>query len=996
MPSPRGAYRGDTNMADGQIIIETDIDIRKAEAKLQKLNKKINEYKNNLESNSARKSELEQQIERIVARWDAANAKMYKYQHTAGTSAETIRTQNEQIKHIEQEWKRADAELKKLNKDTEHTAELLRSAETEAEDISREVAELNRRSKGIDLNLDAAAEATKRFNKRIAGLMKRVFVFTVITKALRSVKDWFSKVAKTNDELTGALAQVKGSLLTLAQPILNVVIPAFSSLLSVLTKVLSAAASILSVLFGTTAESSADQAENLYEEAEALDAVGGSASKAEKQLASFDTINKLSDSSGGGGGKADSSILPDFSAVKNFKLPSWLEDFLTSLRLTIDDVLFDWGDWNGEKIAEKAIAGLTTLCGAAAGFIIGGVPGAIVGSLLGLVLGLVIDSLTFDHDGQLSKQEIAKMVMLAIGGITAGVLGALTTKTVKGALIGAEVGIALTALINKLTFDDDANLSSAEIKRMIRTVIFGAIGGVAGLALTGGSALGAVVGLIVGVGLSLVISKIELDKRDALLDEYTASEFAQQLDALSAQIEERTELRVDLKARVDSITGTIDDATLANFDLAQQLVSEIFELDAEDNKTAAQVELLIAKVEMLNTLGLGDIGLEYDELTGHVTQTKEEIESTIAALKRQYELEATKEAYIEAYRLHAEAAYNLTTAENELTTARGNAKTAADRYTTAVDSLTEAQGRAAEAENWVSSLQIGSEEWQKWTDKLTEARDDIDYWTRELDLARIACDDANAVLAKSVTNYGELQTAYTVTAEKAEYFGGKVDELVGGLDKQEEAAADGKNVMQGYALGIEEGKAAAQEAIQKASRDILRDERAYNEIASPSGLYKGEGDYLMQGLAEGITENAFRPIDAMKAVLNSLAGLVERGINNIVDKYNSVALAVNAESELTEVRTRALNRVSIPRLAQGAVIPANREFLAVLGDQRSGTNIETPLATMVQAFRQALSEGGYGGQSEAVLEVDGVQFGKLVYKYNRSEGNRIGVNLAGG
>jgi predicted nucleic acid-binding Zn-ribbon protein len=86
---------------------------------------------------------------------------------------------------------------------------------------------------------------------------------------------------------------------------------------------------------------------------------------------------------------------------------------------------------------------------------------------------------------------------------------------------------------------------------------------------------------------------------------------------------------------------------------------------------------------------------------------------------------------------------------------------------------------------------------------------------------------------------------------------------------------------------------------------------------------------------------------------------------------------------------------SVPALARGAVIPPNREFLAVLGDQRSGTNIETPLATMVQAFKQALAESGYSGSSEAVLMLDRDVLGRVVYQLNKAEGNRIGVSLTG-
>lgn len=48
---------------------------------------------------------------------------------------------------------------------------------------------------------------------------------------------------------------------------------------------------------------------------------------------------------------------------------------------------------------------------------------------------------------------------------------------------------------------------------------------------------------------------------------------------------------------------------------------------------------------------------------------------------------------------------------------------------------------------------------------------------------------------------------------------------------------------------------------------------------------------------------------------------------------------------------------------------------------------------MVQAFRQALSEGGYSGNSEAYLVIDEEILGKIVYRLNKSESNRVGVSL---
>lgn len=60
----------------------------------------------------------------------------------------------------------------------------------------------------------------------------------------------------------------------------------------------------------------------------------------------------------------------------------------------------------------------------------------------------------------------------------------------------------------------------------------------------------------------------------------------------------------------------------------------------------------------------------------------------------------------------------------------------------------------------------------------------------------------------------------------------------------------------------------------------------------------------------------------------------------------------------------AISTKSIPALARGAVIPPNREFLAILGDQKSGTNIEAPASEIEAAVARGMQSGSgvYGGQ----------------------------------
>ena len=104
-----------------------------------------------------------------------------------------------------------------------------------------------------------------------------------------------------------------------------------------------------------------------------------------------------------------------------------------------------------------------------------------------------------------------------------------------------------------------------------------------------------------------------------------------------------------------------------------------------------------------------------------------------------------------------------------------------------------------------------------------------------------------------------------------------------------------------------------------------------------------------------------------------------------------------------------ISNFNIPALAQGAVIPPNREFMAILGDQKSGTNIEAPLDTIVEAFNRANRESGGNAQVVALLqallsavkagqtmEVDRRQFGRVVREVYNEESRRVGVNFAGG
>lgn len=90
-----------------------------------------------------------------------------------------------------------------------------------------------------------------------------------------------------------------------------------------------------------------------------------------------------------------------------------------------------------------------------------------------------------------------------------------------------------------------------------------------------------------------------------------------------------------------------------------------------------------------------------------------------------------------------------------------------------------------------------------------------------------------------------------------------------------------------------------------------------------------------------------------------------------------------------------LNIPKIPMLAQGAVLPANKPFLAMVGDQKNGTNVEAPLETIKQALAEVMAEYG-NGDVNVNISGDLAPFIRWLRVEIDREKRRVGESLAGG
>ena len=137
----------------------------------------------------------------------------------------------------------------------------------------------------------------------------------------------------------------------------------------------------------------------------------------------------------------------------------------------------------------------------------------------------------------------------------------------------------------------------------------------------------------------------------------------------------------------------------------------------------------------------------------------------------------------------------------------------------------------------------------------------------------------------------------------------------------------------------------------------------------------------------------------VKNIANGIISLVNKVIDaiNKIFNINFKGLKIGGAQLVPAFNARLINVPKIPALAQGAVIPPNAPFMAMLGDQRNGTNIEAPLSTIQEAVALVMEDyaaANLAGHEatvavlrdilEAVLgiEIGDDVLGKAVNRYN--------------
>ena len=158
---------------------------------------------------------------------------------------------------------------------------------------------------------------------------------------------------------------------------------------------------------------------------------------------------------------------------------------------------------------------------------------------------------------------------------------------------------------------------------------------------------------------------------------------------------------------------------------------------------------------------------------------------------------------------------------------------------------------------------------------------------------------------------------------------------------------------------------------------------------------------IFKGVWESIVALSKGFVNLIIDTVNFMIRAVVAGVNAVIGAFNKISVKIPEWVPTYGGSTFGLSIPSvtapqIPRLATGAVIPPNSQFLAVLGDQKHGTNIESPVGLMAETFERVLSQQG---SQKITVDFGNSTLGALIRTLNpviKQETDRMGSSLLNG
>lgn len=292
-------------MAEAEFVLKPDFDITKAQAKINKLNREFEASKRKAEEISKAIEKLENErkdikfrislderaLENINAKIESLEQKKLSIPVDDSYAIAEIEAEIAKARQLSTELENSlnknKAEEQKITTQIQKQNNLLSVQNGKTATIKEKISLAKNEQTKFGKEIKKSNNPLEKFVTHVKGLVKRVFIFSVITKALRAMREALSGYIKQDSKLSSSIAKLKGNLATIGATLSSAISPILTVIVDKLVSVTNLVGATLAKLLGKDVKQMQKLADSTQETAES----------AEKATASFDTLQKI-DTSG--------------------------------------------------------------------------------------------------------------------------------------------------------------------------------------------------------------------------------------------------------------------------------------------------------------------------------------------------------------------------------------------------------------------------------------------------------------------------------------------------------------------------------------------------------------------------------------------------------------------------------------------------------------------------------------------------------------------------
>lgn len=293
---------------NGEVLIPVNLEVDEAQKALTQFARKAARTEIDIRVETANMQQTEAEISRLTEQLRTLEGEVNGMQRIV--DGRVVPTDTYDAATIER-YSETRQRIAELNEELESQRDRLTRLRGEAQQYTNALRVLGQTAgeAGSGAGSGDSGKDAKGLGNLITRMAKRVFVFSVMTMALRAIRTELGGILSQNKGLTEEFAKLRGNLLTLINPIMNALIPALTTALQILNLLIRQIGSFLFSIFGLSWAKSQKSAEAI---SKSMAGASKSAKDMKRSLLAIDEINRLEDTSSGGGGGGASASTPSF------------------------------------------------------------------------------------------------------------------------------------------------------------------------------------------------------------------------------------------------------------------------------------------------------------------------------------------------------------------------------------------------------------------------------------------------------------------------------------------------------------------------------------------------------------------------------------------------------------------------------------------------------------------------------------------------------------